>query len=76
MAQLTVYIDDETRQRIEVAARQAETSVSQWVKERLSTALDTEWPKGYFDLFGSLRRVDFESPPVPRPEDDATRESL
>jgi hypothetical protein len=76
MAQLTVYIDDETRQRIEVAARQAEVSISQWVKKRLSTALETEWPEGYFELLGSLRADDFESPPELRPEDDSARERL
>ena len=76
MAQMTVYIDQATRQRIEVAARHAGTSVSQWVKKRLSRALETEWPDGYFELLGSLGGVDFERPPAPRPEDDATRESI
>ena len=75
MAQLTVYIDDETRRRIEVAARLAEISVSQWVKARLSNALETEWPEGYFEQLGSLQGVNLERPPQPRPEDDATRES-
>ena len=76
MAQLTVYIDDETRRRIAIAAKRADTSVSQWVKERLSSALETEWPDGYFELLGSLTGVSIERPPQPRPEDDVTRESV
>ena len=76
MAQLTVYIDDETRRRIELAARRANTSVSQWVKERLSSALETEWPRGYFDLFGALKDADLERPAQPGSAEDVDRELL
>lgn len=76
MSQLTVYIDDKTREKIEVAARQAEISVSQWVKNRLSTALETEWPQGYFEVLGSLDDGDLERPPGPPREDDIVRGSL
>jgi hypothetical protein len=76
MAQLTVYIDEETRRKIEIAARRAETSVSQWVKQRLASALETEWPEGYFELLGSLKGVDIVRPAQPRPEDDVTREPI
>ena len=76
MAQLTVYIDDETRRKIEVAARRAKTSVSQWVKERLSSALKTEWPDGYFEMLGSLKGVGIERAPQLRPEDDVAREPM
>ena len=70
MAQLTVYIDEATRRRIEVAARRAEVSVSQWVKQRLANALETEWPDGFFDLLGSLRDVKVERPDQPDLDDD------
>jgi plasmid stability protein len=76
MAQLTVYIDDDTRKRIEVAARRANTSVSQWVKERLSSALETEWPNRYFELLGALKGVNIERAPQLRPEDDVNREPV
>ena len=74
MAQLTVYIDNETPLRIEIAAKRAKTSVSQWVKERLSSALETEWPEGYFEWLGALKEVDLERPAQPRSEDDLPRE--
>jgi len=76
MAQLTVYIDDETRTKIEVAAKRAETSVSRWVRERLSSALETEWPDGYFNLIGSLKGVSIKRPAQLRSEDDVTREAV
>lgn len=76
MAQLTVYIDDETRLRIEVAARRADVSVSQWVKQRLTSALQTEWPTGYFEMFGTLPDGELERPPQGRFADEASREPL
>ena len=76
MAQLTVYIDDETRKKIEVAAARAKTSVSAWVKQRLSRALETDWPEGYFEVLGCLKDVSLERPPEPSTEADSTREPL
>ena len=76
MAQLTVYIDNATRQRIEAAARQANTSVSQWVKQKLTNALTHDWPGGYFDLFGSLAEERLERPSQPESGGDAPREAL
>lgn len=76
MAQLTVYIDDDTRRRIEEAAKIAEVSVSQWVKERLTTALQSDWPDHYFDVFGSLRDVEIERPEQPDPAHDVRRKQV
>jgi hypothetical protein len=76
MAQLTIYLSAETRRRIERAARKAKTSVSKWVTERLEDALSSEWPSGYFELFGSLADERLERPPQPVPGDDARREKL
>lgn len=62
MAQLTVYLDEKTRRRIERAAREGDVSVSQWVKDKLTQALERDWPAGYFDLFGSLKDGDLVRP--------------
>ena len=75
MAQLTVYIDEQTRSQIEIAAKNANSSVSQWVKARLTEALQKTWPENYFELFGSLRGSDLERPPELRFEDDSRRDS-
>lgn len=76
MAQLTVYIDEETRKKIEMAAKNANSSVSQWVKARLTEALQQNWPENYFELFGSLGKSDLERPPELGFENDAPRQSL
>ena len=76
MAQLTIYIDDETRKRIERAARRARSSVSQWVKDKITNALENDWPDGYFRLFGSLADADVERPAQPDERHDASRDDL
>lgn len=74
MAQLTVYLDEKTRRRIERAAREGDVSVSQWVKEKLTQALERDWPAGYFDILGSLKDSDLARPPQPPLSSDAPRE--
>lgn len=76
MAQLTLYLDDDTRKRVEVAASREQVSVSRWVKDRLQRALDGEWPPGYFKLLGSLSKSDLERPLELSQADDLCRESL
>ena len=76
MAQLTIYLDDESIHKISEAAARENSSVSRWVKSRLLTALETQWPSGYFDVFGSLLDADLERPNQPDTNRDAHRESL
>lgn len=76
MAQLTIYLDDESIRRIEGAAARENSSVSGWVKRRLIQSLDDQWPQGYFDLFGSLSSTDLEEPSELNPADDVPREAL
>ena len=76
VAQLTVYIDDKTRDSIEDAAKNAGISVSRWVKERLTHALSNRWPEDYFKLLGSLEQGDLERPDPLDPAEDLARERL
>jgi hypothetical protein len=76
MAQVTIYLDDDTVRRVERAAKQTGSSVSAWIKNRLTEALDQAWPPGYFDLFGRLQDVGLERPPQPDPSSDADREPM
>jgi len=76
MAQLTIYMDGETRKEIERAASQARSSVSRWVKEKLTNALRKEWPQNYFDVFGSLSEGDIHRPQQPNFKEDRPRQRL
>lgn len=76
MAQLTVYIDDHTLRQIDIAAKRDHTSISNWVKIHLTTALKTTWPGHYFNLFGALSGEQLERPKQPDSSKDVRRGSL
>lgn len=59
MPQLSLYIDAETLNKLEVAAKIDRTSVSKWVTERLKEDLIHNWPSNYQSLFGSIRDESF-----------------
>jgi hypothetical protein len=75
VAQLTLYLDDESIRKIGEAAARENSSVSRWVKARLLTALETQWPPGYLHVFDSLKDADLERPRQPDARLDARRES-
>ena len=62
MAQLTVYLDDNTLKKIGLAAKREHKSVSRWVKKRLVAVFEHSWPERYFDIFGSLANEKLERP--------------
>lgn len=76
MAQLTIYLDDESIRRIEGAAAREQSSVSGWVKKRLIQSLEEQWPADYFELFGALGEDDLHRPSETGFPVDARRESL
>ena len=76
MAQLTIYLDDDTLKKIEKAAGRDKESVSRWVKKRLVMTLANVWPGKYFNLFGALSRDSFQRPAQPDPSHDKPRQAL
>ena len=53
MAQLAIYLDDETANRLEAAARKAGKSRSAWVRELVNERLESRFPEEWFATFGS-----------------------
>lgn len=76
MAQVTLYMPDELRHRVEEAARRANMSVSRWVVRAVTHDLERSWPDGYFDLFGALEPDDLERASTPAPSLHLPREEL
>ncbi len=76
MAQLTVYVDETTFKRIEMAAKHDHESISKWVKKRLAHAFLSTWPDRYFELFGSLAEESLERPRQGKFSHDVRREKL
>ena len=76
MAQLTIYLDDDTIKRIENAAGHEHSSISKWVKNRLLESLEKQWPSDFFSLQGSLSEGDLMEPPELDFSQDTPREKL
>jgi len=76
MSQVTIYLDEPTLKRVKSAAKREHASVSHWVKQQLTVALEDEWPKDYFSVFGALRDRSFKRPKQPAWRQDHKREEL
>lgn len=59
MAQITIYLDDETISLVKAAVKQAGVSQSQWIAEAVRRRARTEWPASVRELAGAWR--DFPS---------------
>lgn len=53
MAQVTLYMDEDTLARVRSAAEAAGVSVSAWVSELVRERTRTEWPPGVAELAGA-----------------------
>lgn len=78
MSQLTIYLDEETREKAGRAAEREGLSLSRWARNQLAAAADEgkQWPEGYFELAGSIADESFKAPGDLRYKDDSQRELL
>ncbi len=53
MAQVTLYMDEDTLARVREAAEAAGVSVSAWVSQLVRERTRQEWPPGVADLAGA-----------------------
>lgn len=76
MAQVTLYIDDETMKRLKSAAESAGKSMSAWLVDLVRERTRADWPAEVQALAGAWRDMpDAESLRSSQP-DDAPRETL
>jgi hypothetical protein len=54
MAQITLYIDDATQQRLREVAEARKVSQSQFVADLIRKATANEWPPEFYALAGSV----------------------
>lgn len=59
MPQISLYVDKDTLQKVEKAAKMEHLSISKWVVQRIRNAVSEEYPDGYFDLFGKIQDDSF-----------------
>ena len=76
MPQLSLYIDKETLEAIELRAKTSGTSISKYVTAALQSYLSDSWPQGYWDVFGSVTDDGFAAPEALQRHNDAKREEL
>ncbi len=53
MSQVTIYLDEETEQRMDRAAREAGLSRSRWIADLIRKKTTDEWPGSFRRLIGS-----------------------
>jgi len=53
MAQITIYLDDETQDRARAAARSRGVSLSKWIAERVRHGALSDWPEHVRELAGA-----------------------
>ncbi len=55
MGQVTIYLDNETENKLKAAARANNTSVSKWVASVIKEKIATEWSPKVMKLAGSWK---------------------
>jgi hypothetical protein len=53
MAQVTIYLDDETTERARAAAQSRGVSLSKWIAERVRHGALSDWPTHVRELAGA-----------------------
>ena len=53
MAQITIYLDDDTERRVKTAAESAGMSLSRWIAAAVREKTETAWPQAVLDLAGA-----------------------
>lgn len=64
MPQVSLYIDEETLKRIEVAAKTERLSLSKYVSRKLRASLEDRWPEHFDELFGAIDDKSFGVDPI------------
>ncbi|MCL2323879.1 MAG: hypothetical protein FWC47_17455 [Oscillospiraceae bacterium] len=76
MPQLSLYIDDDALQKLEMGAKIKETSISKFVASLIKDYFSNSWPVGFTNLIGSITDETFTIPDDIDSNLDAEREEL
>jgi hypothetical protein len=76
MAQITIYLDNETSALIKAAVKQAGVSQSQWIAEAVRLRVRKEWPASVRALAGAWRDFPTAEQIRKRQTQDTPRERL
>jgi hypothetical protein len=76
MPQLSLYIDEDTLERLKRAAALEKVSLSKYVSRRIRESVIDSWPPNYDALFGAIEDESFAAGRTPDFADDTPREKL
>ena len=76
MAQVTIYLDDETEQKARAAAQSKGVSLSRWISERVRQGALSDWPDCVRELAGAWSDLPSAEQLRKRKGRDAKRERL
>jgi len=76
MAQITIYLDDDTTALVKAAVKEAGVSQSQWVAEAVRRRVRAEWPASVIALAGAWPDFPTAEAMRKRQATDAPRERL
>lgn len=55
MGQVTIYLDNEIENKLKMAAKSSNLSVSKWIATIIKEKITTEWPEDVVKLAGSWK---------------------
>ncbi|MFW6138077.1 MAG: toxin-antitoxin system, antitoxin component [Spirochaetota bacterium] len=76
MPQLSLYIDEQTLKKIEIAAKLEKLSISKYVVKKLNESINKSWPQNFQSLYGSIQDETFNIPEEIDHAIDSQREEL
>ena len=76
MAQVSLYLDKKTYEKVETAAHLSDISISKYVAEIIRDHFVQEWPPKYAELFGSVSDDTFFPNGAEKITEDTAREPL
>ena len=76
MPQISLYIDEDTLEKIGHMAKAENISISKWVGNNIKSLIKHQYPKDFFSLFGVIKDDTFQRSEELDPTLDIERESL
>lgn len=76
MPQLSLYVNNNTLKKVELAAKRENISISQWVRVKIEKSIGKNWSDDYFSLFGSIKDDTFQAPQKLNFRQDTKRQKI
>ncbi|RKY55825.1 MAG: toxin-antitoxin system, antitoxin component [Candidatus Neomarinimicrobiota bacterium] len=76
MPQISLYIDEDTLEKIGQIAKAENISISKWVGNNIKSLIKNQYPKNFFSLFGAIKDETFQRSEELDPNLDTARDDF